>query len=475
MMSVIIDDTLAVHAISTFVCIFITILLRYRLQKRNGSKSAPPFAPEGLIETTLSLSRKDAPEFMVRNAIKLGDFYQIRLPIPGPMNVVVSNLDLYRRILNDRTSIKPDLYKTFQIRENCDDIFTSEGAHWAHSRKAISSAFSSVHIKRMSSILSQVTDEWISDFLTPLTESGDDFDVNNAMLHLTLSIINKVAFEYEISKSEREEFLVEIEIVLREYNNWKIPLRKRLGFFIPAVPRARLGAKRLLGLGLRVLESYRKLQHPTKNTVIDCIANNSAYLNDEERVGDIVVLMVAGHETTANTLAWILIELTRNPSIQRSLQETLIKTPFEDRGNLKELHNVIKEGMRLHPAASLGALRKISSDLTIKNGESEMFIPKGSNIFLPFIALTRNPRYYDNPTKFLPDRWNNISKQSDSAFLPFALGRHNCVGQSLAKANVYNVIPKLCSSFNFTMSEEGSFDHFITLKPVGTRLLATKV
>ena len=87
----------------------IGIILGYRtfFQRNNETtKTFPPLAPEGYIETGLAIIGKDSLQFHLRNAIKLGDFYRIRVPIPGPMTVIVSDLKIYRDILKDRSSTK---------------------------------------------------------------------------------------------------------------------------------------------------------------------------------------------------------------------------------------------------------------------------------------------------------------------------------------------------------------------------------
>ena len=330
----------------------------------------------------------------------------------------------------------------------------------------------------MRDISTQIVDDWIHNHLISLANDGKDFDIHHTMINLTLSIITKTSFEYDMSQSEGDEFIKELDILFREAMMWNaIPLRQRFGgIFISAVGRARLASKRLIALGLKMMESYRNNPNPTKGTVIDCIMKNPNYSDDEDRANDIISLVTAGHDTTGSTLAFILIELARNPDIQDEFQRKLKSTPVEDHGSLKELDNIIKEGMRLHPVTPSGSIRTTSCDRIVKkDGKADMLIAKGSTVFLSIIAVMRNPKYFSNPDKFIPSRWDDPSKESVSAFLPFSLGRRNCVGQSLARAQLVSVLPMLCSRFTFSVKEEGETDYFLTYKPVGTRLVATKV
>ena len=98
-----------------------------------------------------------------------------------------------------------------------------------------------------------------------------------------------------------------------------------------------------------------------------------------------LIILVAGHDTTAYSLAWTLKELAKKPEEQSNLRAHLLVTPKEERNDLKALHNAIKERLRLHPVAAMGGIRTCTQDIVAENytkdGKS-LVIPKGSRIFL---------------------------------------------------------------------------------------------
>lgn len=102
-------------------------------------------------------------------------------------------------------------------------------------------------------------------------------------------------------------------------------------------------------------------------------------------------------------------------------------------------------------------------------------LPKGSIAFLPFILMFRNPDIFENPDAFQPSRWESPTREMLDAFNPFSLGKQNCVGQSLAKAEIFAIIPRICSEFELSVEDEGSVEYFLTLKPAGARLSARKL
>ena len=98
------------------------------------------------------------------------------------------------------------------------------------------------------------------------------------------------------------------------------PLRKPFGFFIKERRRAHVAADRLELLAFKIMNRYKKCNNPSKDTsIIDHIMKNDAYQNDNERAADVTTLLIAGHDTTAYTIAWIVKEVAKNPKEQEKL------------------------------------------------------------------------------------------------------------------------------------------------------------
>jgi cytochrome P450 len=190
-----------------------------------------------------------------------------------------------------------------------------------------------------------------------------------------------------------------------------------------------------------------------------------------------LVLLLAGHDTTAYSLAWILKELAKNPQEQANLRSELLQTSVEERHNLKALQNVIKEGLRLNPVAALGGIRTSSKDIVIEaTGKyPRTVIPKGSMIFFSLMSVHRNTLYFENPDDFIPSRWENPSDDAVTAYLPFLTGPRNCVGQSLAYAEIRTVLSLLCSNYDFKIENEGTNTFFLTYKPRNCLLTAKRI
>eukprot|EP00816_Leptocylindrus_hargravesii_P005629 CAMPEP_0196802132 /NCGR_PEP_ID=MMETSP1362-20130617/1815_1 /TAXON_ID=163516 /ORGANISM="Leptocylindrus danicus, Strain CCMP1856" /LENGTH=435 /DNA_ID=CAMNT_0042173349 /DNA_START=272 /DNA_END=1579 /DNA_ORIENTATION=+ len=433
-------------------------------------------APYSFLETATTISTSDAPWFLQRIArSEIGTVFRIKL-LPfgfGPDIVIAGDPKLAQSVLQNSENLKPHLmYKTFEPVTRGSSLFTTEGGRWHHARKATAPAFSSKHIKEMNATVLEQVNKWIQKDLVPnYVEKEAPFDVASVLLRQVLKGISVAGFEYEMSDEECEEFLLEWEIALREMlARSQNPITKIVSPFTSVGRRFNLAVDRNREFAKKVLEHYRSLECPSAGTIISMIANNANYESDEERVRDIMVFFLAGHDTTAFSLAWTLFELAKNKSEQTKLRSALRNTPREEWKNVVELRCVLKEGLRLHPVAALGSWRVLSNDINT----GKYSLAKGAIIGIPYFVVHRNREYINNPDEFIPSRWIDPSEDLSSAYMPFALGRRNCVGQSLAYSELFICLATLVVDYEFGVFDEGMVDYFLTLKPAGVKLIAKR-
>ena len=452
----------------------------FQNNKRKGNNKYPPLSPTGILETIQSLSGNDYPWFMLRTSKALNSsIFRIPLPIIGsPMTIVAGDLNTVRQVLTDEKTIKPPaLYQKLDIinGSGVSSMFTSNGQPWHGRRKSVAPAFSSNHVRRMNRVALEKTELWIQERLRPMMEEGKSFDVAKEMIDVILAAVCETAFEYMMSDDEKEVFLSSLDLALKEFlfKSTVNPFRQWFGLFFPDRRRALAAAKELRNISFKIVNAYRKLESPVKGTIINQIMTAAVYKNDEERAADVLSFLVAGHDTTAYSISWILLELARNPLELARLQTSLAGMSPEEWSNSDALNMVIKEGVRLHPVSTGGSSRQIGKDMI--TSPTKYFMPKGSIIFMPFILLLRNPDIYgNNADAFVPSRWENATQDMTSAWLPFSLGKQNCIGQSLANAEMRCIVARICSEVDLKVENEGTVEYFLTLKPAGALLKASK-
>jgi len=452
------------------ICSILLLLIIYKLTRsKTGVTKNPPLCPYSSISVVREHASGTLPWLLLRSAREVGSTFKLHIFTKSIL--VINDVDLSRKILCDSSQEKHDGYKQIKaIHGQQDDILTSVGSSWHQARKGMSSAFSSRHIGRMNKVVVKQTENFISNKLDQMVEEELGFDVGEEMIWLTLGIICETAFEYDINHEEKCMLRNEITLVLKEAAmDRMIPLRWIFGYLNPATKRARVGTQKMLALALKIIDSYNKLESPIKGTVIDCIMKNQAYKDDNARSADILILLFAGHDTTAYSVAWILIELAKNPIDQAVLHNNLRSVTYDKRKDVKMLEYVIKEGLRLHPVAAAGFGRKAQKDIIFKQKGSNLdfTIPKGAPVLMPNLSRHRDADYYEDPDVFRPLRWENPCEKAVSAFMPFGLGKRNCIGQSLANAELYSILALLLSEYHFAMEEEGVSNYKITMEPKG--------
>ncbi|KAF8221624.1 cytochrome P450 [Tricholoma matsutake] len=167
-------------------------------------------------------------------------------------------------------------------------------------------------------------------------------------------------------------------------------------------------------------------------------------LTENELIGNVYLMLLTGHETTAHTLAATLTLLAAHQSIQQEVYQHIISVVGHDRdpviGDYAKLNKVVSvfyEALRMFPSAFV-LMREAAEDtiLQIPNppgqeGTAPLAVKKGVNVIVDLIGIQNNPRYFSQPEQYQPSRWYNMSPDSES-FIGFSLGARRCIGRKFA-------------------------------------------
>ncbi|CAO2656425.1 Nn.00g052280.m01.CDS01 [Neocucurbitaria sp. VM-36] len=214
-----------------------------------------------------------------------------------------------------------------------------------------------------------------------------------------------------------------------------------------------------------VLKERQKVT-PKENDIFSWLLDPNDDKITPQLNADSRLLVVAGSDTTAATLAWISYELCKNLNIQAKLRKAIdaiepkkSHLDVHDVASCAFLDGVINEALRLHPAVPSGVQRETPPEgITLPNGT---YIPGHIIIWMPIHCIQRDPRYFQQPLKFLPERWTDEQPEAvidKRAFMPFSTGAYNCVGQKLAMMELRSVTANLIRMFemSFAEGEDGS-------------------
>src|SRR5262245_41749276 len=177
-------------------------------------------------------------------------------------------------------------------------------------------------------------------------------------------------------------------------------------------------------------------------------------MDDNQLRDEAITLFLAGHETTALTLSWSWYLLAQNPDAQEQLLaeiDTVLqgRTPtVDDWPKLKFTEMVTLESMRLYsPAYVFG--REATSDCEIDG----YHVPRGTTTLMSQWVVHRDPRFWDEPDKFRPERWGTekIKSMPKFAYFPFGGGPRVCIGQQFAMMEMALVLATIAQKFRFRM------------------------
>lgn len=203
-----------------------------------------------------------------------------------------------------------------------------------------------------------------------------------------------------------------------------------------------------------------KLQEEQKDFDLST-ENGEEPLTFNEFVAQCFVFFIAGFETSSILMTFILYELAKNPSIQEKLRREIKNVLNKNNGQLtydslnelSYLDCIVNEVLRLYPPL-INLQRVVTKDYKLP--DSDVVLKKGDFVIVPLYSIQRDPKYFANPSEFIPERFNdeNIGDIKPFTFLPFGDGPRVCVGQRFGMMEIRVGLVTLLNRYKFTLSEK---------------------
>jgi cytochrome P450 len=415
-----------------------------------------------------------------------GEYFRFRI---GPRQIVVlANPEAIATALRDRPDGFQRTTRLMAIAKEMgfNGVFAAGGESWRRQRAMVMASFDPGHIKTYFPALVNVTRRFERRWQRAAA-AGDWIDLQADLMRYTVDVTAGLAFGADINTLESDEEVIQSHLdkifpsLFRrlmapvDYRRWfadrklekhLVALQRAVADFI-AQARARLDANPQLR------------ERPTNliEAMVAARDTEGSGVDDADVAGNVLTMLLAGEDTTANTLAWMIYLLHRHPeALQRAREEVLTKSSvlerYEEVTALPFIDACINETMRLKPVAPIIMLEPIRD--TVVGG---IEVPAGTLVMCLMRAGATDERHFPEPQVFDPARWLSGTPASSAkrVSMPFGAGPRLCPGRYLALLEMKMAMAMLFGSFDIeavtTPDGRDAREHLaFTMAPVGLRL-----
>ncbi|MGJ8615186.1 MAG: cytochrome P450 [Sulfitobacter sp.] len=391
---------------------------------------------------------------------------------PGAIrHILLDGLEDYPKSVVTKNLLKPAIG---------DSLFIAEGAHWRWQRRTAAPVFSHRNVMNLAPIMTAAAERACDR----ITDAGPKaVNLLDEMVTTTFDVIGDVTFSGG-GTFDRDKVHGAIDAYIAQAG--KISLFDILGFpdWVPRPDRLMSGPalKEMKTMADTAIEARSKRGHEGVPDLLDLLLEGvdpktDRRMNTAELRDNLLTFIVAGHETTALTLAWSMYLMGFDQDAQTRAREEAQSVlqgraaTGDDVENLPYIRMIIDEALRMYPAAGI-----ISRTAQKKDMLCDRDILPGDTVMIPIYALGRNELLWDDPNAFRPERFADRKAIDRYAYLPFGDGPRICIGASFALQEAVIILATLLSRFKFTpvAGKEPEPVMILTLRPEGGVWLTAK-
>ena len=388
-------------------------------------------------------------------------------------------------VSEDAEIVKSVLVKNFDCFVNRPNLFPLlskadsldlRDEHWDKIRRALTPAFSNKKMRMMSPLI-QKSCEKLRNKMAAMSDTNSSVNVGELFKMFTMEVILSTAFSRDIGQEYNQDnplskAVTNIFILMTSSLNAE-KVTMITSHFPWSMPLLRFFARKSVEVqswdyveetALKLIEDRRNAMATTGSTAKDLLQSmleahdenkSGGYLTNERIVATIMNIILAGYETISSALSYTAYLLALNPTIQdkliKKINDYYEANPdcslYDAAENIEYVNMVVSESMRIFPPGPISS-RECNETCAVADG---LIIEKGSSILFPMFVLHHNPKYWPNPDKFDPERFNPSNAQSfpTFAYIPFGEGPRICLGKRLALVEAKMTLVAILKEMHF--------------------------
>lgn len=413
--------------------------------------------------------RSQRLDFLLRLSREYGDISVFRV---GPRLVTLLNTSEFARAV--LVEYADSFEKTPVFRSSGrpllgNGLLTSENEFHKRQRKLVAPPFQQRRIASYADVMVNYTEQFQSSWA-----DGEKINITREMMRLTLWIVGRTLFDSDVL-GEAEELGEALTVAIHNFNSGMSSfIQIPYSWPTPGNQRVHKAVARLDATIYHMIDERRRSDDDRGDLLSMLLhardEDDGSFMTDKQVRDEAMTLFLAGHETTANALAWTCYLLAQHPNIYTRMHTEVDQVlagrvpSVTDLPNLPYTLQVLKESMRLYPPAYAFARQGIRP---VELGGYQL--PTGMLVLISPYVQHRRPDYFPNPERFDPERFTREAEQRlpKHAYIPFGGGPRICIGNHFALMELHLVLATLAQHVNFELVEEQHIEPepLITLRP----------
>lgn len=438
----------------------------------------PPFPPRSTKSLTafetLKLARRDLLSIWPEDAFQM---QFMKTKIINRLIFVANCPDLVRYVFlenNANYEKKSPLMRKALEPLLGNGLFISDGATWQKHRTIETPLFATEQVAKYAGVMVQTTQERAQRWAS--LPQGSTLQVLPEMGQLTAEIICRALFGNHLGAVQAAEVVASFADYQAAIEQMDVSTFFGLPSWIPnlRMNKAHKAAKRIHEIVDGVIAQGMKTDN--KNTLLSHFLQRLGNKNAEEALttlqirNELIVLFMAGHETTANTLAWAWYLISQCPEVEKKIHDEVDEVlrggsaGFDSFAKLTYTRAVIEETLRLYPPVPILSRETVNDDVI-----RTRHVPAGSIMLVVPWLLHRHKRYWDKPDHFIPERFlaDAEVKIDKFAYIPFSVGPRVCIAKFFGTVEATLCLAILAQQFRLQVPEGQIVTHEcrLTLRP----------